>query len=82
MKKNKIPKQRKFEIKTFFDETDLRQKTCIYIDDDMIYEVDKTIYNGMTTRDNSKDIKAAISKKLKREITDEQITRAKWLKLI
>lgn len=68
-----------FQIKT--EITANGEETKVYLDDEMVYEVDKTKYYGIT-RDCMIDICKVLSHKLGREITPREVSTARILETI
>jgi hypothetical protein len=65
-----------FKIETQY--VGIEEKLSVYLDGEMIYEVDNTKYCGFT-RDNMPEICKRVSEKLGRTVTSKEISTARML---
>lgn len=69
-----------FQIKT--EITADGEETKVYLDGEMVYEVDKTKYYGNITRNCINDICKIVGEKLGRTVTPRDISTARMLEMI
>lgn len=72
--------EHKFQIKS--DWTKNGQETRVYLDDECIYLVDKTLYAGKFRKNCEPEIRKTLSKILGREITSKELSTARILETI
>ncbi len=70
----------KFQIKNEW--TDNGEETKAYLDDELIYTVDKTLYAGVARRNGEADLCDILTEKLGRTVTPRDLSTARMLESI